>query len=123
MYDTLIMLKPNASFTIDELYTLVIEVMKTGSAAVERGDSWVRVTAGSGSIDIAWHNSAYVIEESNEIAGCFGVPSQGCRARFKMTGDDPGMELFNDYLLINKRLQATGKFVIFNTQEGKLLFE
>ena len=124
MYDTLIMLKPDASFTVDELHALIVNVVKAaGSAAVEREGSHVRVTAGSGSIDITWRNSAYVVEESNEIAERFGVPLQGCRARFEMSGDDPEMELFNDYLLINERLQATGKFVIFDKQECKLLFE
>lgn len=33
------------------------------------------------------------------------------------------MELFNDYLLINERLHETGKFIIFDTQGCKLLFE
>jgi hypothetical protein len=83
----------------------------------------VRVTTVSGSLDLVWHNAGHVVEESNEIAERFGVPSQGCRARFEMAGDDPDMELFNDYLLINERLQDTGKFVIFDTQECKLLFE
>src|SRR5262245_24061317 len=123
MYDTLIMLKPDASFTVDELHAIVGDVMKTGAAAVEREGSLVNVTAGSGSLDIAWHNEAHVVEESNEIAERFGVPSQGCRARFEMAGDDPEMELFNNYLLINERLQETGKFVIFDAQECKLLFE
>jgi hypothetical protein len=123
MYDTLIMLKPDASFTVDELHALVADVTRTKSAAVEREGSHVRVAVGSASLLIAWHNAAHIVEESNEIAERFGVPSQGCRARFEMAGDDPDMELFNDYLLINERLQATGKFVIFDTQECKLLFE
>jgi hypothetical protein len=123
MYDTLIMLKPDASFTVDELHALVVDVMNSKAAAVEREGNHVRVTTGSGSLDIVWHNAGHVVEESNEIAERFGVPSQGCRARFEMAGDDPDMELFNDYLLINERLQDTGKFVIFDTQECKLLFE
>jgi hypothetical protein len=40
-----------------------------------------------------------------------------------MTGDDPDRELFNDFLLINEHLQATGNFVIFDAQECKLLFD
>jgi hypothetical protein len=36
MYDTLIMLKSDASFTIDELYQLVVDVMGSGSESVER---------------------------------------------------------------------------------------
>ena len=39
-----------------------------------------------------------------------------------MSGDDPNMELFNDYLLINESLKATGSVVIFDPQEEKLLF-
>jgi hypothetical protein len=123
MYDTLIMLKPDASFSVDEVHALVVDVMNSEAAAVEREGSRVRVTTGSGSLDIVWDDAGHVVEESNEIAERFGVPSQGCRARLEMAGDDPDMELFNDYLLINERLQATGKFVIFDTQECKLLFE
>jgi hypothetical protein len=123
MYETLIMLKPGAAFTVDELHTVVVEVLRSGRGVVERKGSRVRVTAGSGSLDIAWHDAAHVVEESNEIAERFGVASQGCRGRFEMEGNDPDMELFNEYLLINERLQKTGKFVIFDTQECKLLFE
>jgi hypothetical protein len=33
------------------------------------------------------------------------------------------MDLFNDYLMINERLQKTGKVIIFDPQDGKLPFE
>src|SRR4051794_26607361 len=95
MYDTLIMVKPEASFTVDELHALVVDVNRSGSAAVERHGSRMRVTAGSGLLDIEWDSGGHVVVESNEIAGRFGVPSKGCRARFVMTGDDPDMELFD----------------------------
>ncbi|MCL2309255.1 MAG: hypothetical protein FWC42_03120 [Proteobacteria bacterium] len=123
MYDTLIMLKPDAAFTVDELHALVVEMMESGEATVEREGDHVRVTSESGALDIAWNNAAHVAEESNEIAERFNVPSQGCSSRFEIIGDDPDMDLFDDYLLINERLQGAGKFVIFDTQECTLLFE
>lgn len=123
MYDTLIMLKSGASFTVEELHAVVLSVMQSKPKAVERNGSHIRIATGSGSLNISWNNAAHVVEESNEIAERFGAPSQGLCARFEMTGDDPDMELFNDYLLINERLQETGKFIIFDTQECKLLFE
>lgn len=123
MYDTLIMLKPEASFTVDQLYALVMEVVASGEAIVERDVEAIRITTDSATLNIDWNDDAHVIEESHEIAAEFGVPSQGCPARFEMAGDDPDMDFFNDYLIINEKLQATGKFVIFDTQEGRLLFD
>ena len=123
MYDTLIMQKPGTSFTVDELHNLVLDLMQFGDAEIERNGSHVRVALGSAFLDIIWHDAPHVLKESAEIAQEFGVPSDGCTARFEMAGEDPEMELFNDYLLINERLQETGKFFIFDTQECKLLFD
>lgn len=123
MYDTLIMLKPGSSFTADDLHRLLLDVTQSGAVSVEREGDRFRVFAGTGQLDIGRNDAAYVAEESTDIAEKFGIPSRGCHSRFEMTGDDPDMELFNDYLLINERLQATGKFVIFDTYECKLLFE
>lgn len=36
-----------------------------------------------------------------------------------MVGNDPDMLFFNDYLLINEKLYATGKFVIFDQVAGE----
>jgi hypothetical protein len=123
MYDTLIMLKPGGVFTVDDLYRLVTDAVQFISGDVDRDDDYVRVLGRSGSLNIVWNDAEHVAEESDEIAKRFGVPCEGCAARYEMSGDDPDMELFNLYLTINDRLQATGMFVIFDTQECKLLFE
>jgi len=124
MYETIIMLKPEATFTVDELQTVVERVAQTGKrSVVQRKGSTVRVTQGKAILDICWNNSAHVLTESNEIAKRFGIPSQGCRGRFEMRADDPDMDLFNDYLIINEHLEETGKFVIFDIHERKLLFD
>lgn len=68
MYDTLIMLKSNADFSVDELLGLVADVMQSELVGIERVGSGVRVLAGSGSLDIGWNDAAHVLEESNEIA-------------------------------------------------------
>jgi hypothetical protein len=123
MYSTLIMLKPRFSFTPDDLHRLVQDVAASSQRTVDRSGNRLRLSGRSGSIDITFNGASYVIRESDEIAVRFGVPSNGCESRFEMAGDDPEMELFNDYLLINERLQEMGGFVIFDTQECKLLFE
>ena len=123
MYDTLIMLKPNSTFSVDALHQLVQEVLQSSPAAVEHDGNWIKIILGKGRIFIYSSSEPHVIEESNEIAERFRVPSHGCLARFEMNGEDPEMELFNDYLLINERLQKAGNFVIFDTQECKLLFD
>lgn len=123
MYDTLIMLKPGTQFTIDELYELVTAAVSSGSAAVEKGEGYVRVMSSGGYLDIVRSDADHVVVESDELAEQFGIPSRGCRERFEMSGDDPGMELFNDYLFIGEGLQATGRLVVFDTVQCKLLFE
>lgn len=123
MYDTLIMLKPGSSFTVDDLHDLVVTAVAGGSECVERQADLIRVTAGSGWLKIGWNDAPHVLEESNEIAEQLSVPCRGCVIRFEMSGDDPEMDLFNVYLIINKNLQSTGCFVIFDAQEGKLLFD
>ncbi len=123
MYDTLIMLKPDASFTPDGLYELVAGVVTSNEAQLSREGKGVRIAIGDSWIEIAWNPSGYVRVESDEIADRFSIPCRGCHRRFEMTGDDPTMDLFNDYLLINERLQATNDFVIFDSQECKLMFE
>lgn len=123
MYDTLARLKPGESFTVEDLHRLVVEVTRATSAAVERTNQLVSVTLKGGRLDIGWSNAAHVLEESNEIAEQFGAASRGCKGRFEMAGNDPAMELFNSYLLINERLQKTGKFVIFDTQECTFPFD
>ena len=123
MYDTLMMLKPNVSLTTDELHSILIDITRSMSRNVERDGNRLRVTTEGACLAITWNDSPHVMEESNEIAERFGVPSRGCRARFEMAGEDPDMELLNDYMLINEELQATGNFVIFDTQECRLLFD
>ena len=123
MYDTLIMLKPNATLRIDDLHRLVCDVAAARGSQVECDSTCVRVVAGSASLVIAWSDAPQVIEESNDIAKQFAIPCTGCHTRLEMNGDDPDMELFNDYLLINERLQETGQVVIFDPQECTLPFE
>lgn len=123
MYDTLIMIKPGATFTVDEMLDVVQSVSATGAGSVELNGSTIRLTSGAGILEIAPNSSSYVVEESNDIAERFKIPCRDCTSRYEMSGDDAEMELFNDYLIINERLQERGKFVIFDPQECKLLFD
>jgi hypothetical protein len=123
MYDTLIMLKPNATIRIEDVHRLVSEVAASGECRIEHDGSCIHLIDGSASLVIGWSDAPHVIEESNDIAKQFAIPCTGCHTRLEMNGDDPDMELFNDYLIINERLQETGQVIIFDTEECKLLFE
>ena len=123
MYDTLVMLKPGSTFTVEEMLEVVQKVAAGGVGSVTRTGSTIRLETAAGYFELTLNTSDYVIEESNEIAQQFGIACRDCASRFEMTGQDSDMELFNDYLIINERLQALGKFVIFDTQECKLMFE
>ena len=121
MYDTLIMLKPDATFSPDEMAMVLRNVAQSGGRTVEcRGTSVIRKSGGA-YLQVDFSNGPHVIEESKEIAVAYGIPCDHCAARFEMNGDDPDMDLFNDYLLVNERLEATGNFFIFDPIEGKLL--
>jgi len=122
MYETLAMLKPGASYSADELYRLVYDLARY-ELYVERDGDLIRLVVGDAWLGISWSDAPHIIEESDEIAGQFGIPCRGCHIRIEMSGDDPGMDLFNHYLIINEKLQATGKFVIFDSQQCKLMFE
>ncbi|WP_425616729.1 hypothetical protein NA78x_000383 [Anatilimnocola sp. NA78] len=122
MYDTLIMLKPGATFATDDLHRIVSDVAKSGQAKVERSGGQIRLVADGGFIEIGSNDAPHVLQESDEIAKRFSIPCQGCSKRFEMTSEDPEMDLFNDYLMINEQLQSTGLFTIFDTQECKFLF-
>lgn len=123
MYDTLIMLKPNARFRLDDLQALVSDVATAGGRVIELDADCVRLVADTATIVIHWSAASHVIQESNDIAKRFAIPCAGCHIRLEMSGDDPDMELFDDYMLINERLHETGQVVIFDTQDCKLLFE
>jgi len=119
LYETLVMIKPSCSFGLDEMDSLIHEVAKSGNADYERQDQSFIIRHADAYLQVDFHSASFIQEESQEIADDCGLDCAGCRERYEMEGDDPDMELFNDYVLINKRLQATGKFIIFDQVEGK----
>ncbi len=123
MYETLAMLKPGASYSLDDLERLVTEVAQSGEAAVSRSGKTVRMVDGEAYVTFTENKAPYVVVESNDIAAKFAMPCKGCPSRFEIGGDDPEMELFNDYLLVAERLQGTGLFVIFDPHQCKLMFD
>ena len=123
MYETLIMLKPGGQFSLEDMLHVVRDVASSGDACVERTGDGILLEEGTAMLGISFSDAPHVADESGEIASQFHVPCQGCAARFEMSGDDPDLDLFNDYLIINERLQETGLFVIFDPNKGKLLFD
>ena len=71
-------------------------------------------------LQIDHNNAPDVIEESQEIADDFDIACAACAVRFEISGDDPDMKLFNDYLLVVEKLEATGSFYIFDQSEEEL---
>ena len=123
MYETFAMLKSDRAFSLDELEGMAREVADSGDAEVSRSGPAVRLTAGESFLEIRENRDDYVAEECQEIADQLSLPRQEFRTRYEIAGTDPDMELFNDYLLLAERMQKTGQFVIFDCNQGKLLFE
>ena len=123
MYDTLAMIKPDASFTNDDLQRVLLAVTRSGSETVAQTGTGFQIHLGQALLRINRGDEPHVVAESDEITKQFGSPCRGCRSRLEMAGDDPNMDLFNTYLLLNERLQDTGKFVIFDTQQMSLPLE
>jgi len=117
MYETLIMLKPEASFSLDDLEQLVRKLV---SKSVERKASAVILSLDSSYLQIDYSNASHVIEESREMAERYSLNCQDCAERFEMHADDMDMDFFNDYLVINEHLEKTNKFIIFDPNQGKL---
>jgi hypothetical protein len=122
MYEVLAMIKQGSEFTADEMAGLLRDVGASANRKVTRSGTSFRIGAGDSEIHMNFSDAPHVLVESKEIAEQFGIPCESCVARYEMAGDDPEMELFNDYLLINERLEETGRFVLFDPQEGGLLF-
>lgn len=123
MYAILAMIKDGVRFSSDDLHDVLLDITRTGKASLTRNGNLFHLVSGDGTLDLAIANEPHVEIESNEIAESYSIPCQGSCSRIEMSGDDPDMELFNDFLLINERLQATGNFVIFDPQECKLFFD
>ena len=119
MYETLIMLKPETRFSVDELERVVRDVAAGGTGAVERNGSSIILKTPASYLQIDYSEAPSVLEESEEISRRFGLECRRCRSRFEMHGEDVDMQLFNDYVLINERLGSTHKFFIFSQAEGK----
>jgi hypothetical protein len=123
VYETLAILKPTATFSLDDLERIVRDVAASGDAEVSRSGRTVRIVRGEAYLEISENSDDYVPEECNEIADQLSIPRQNFPKRYEFAAEDPDMELFNDYLLVAERLQKTGNFVIFDRNQGKLLFD
>jgi hypothetical protein len=122
MYEVLAMIKPGSAFTPDEMAAILQAACGRLGRDVRRQGSRFTITAEGAEICLELSEASHVVVESNEIAEKFGIPCAGCVARYEMSGDDPDMVLFDDYLLINEGLEETGRFVLFDPHECRLLF-
>src|SRR4030095_2714852 len=122
MYETMIMVQADCTFSVEEMYALACQACP--GADVHRSGNWIEVKDDDETLTIKFNSDDYVVEESNEIGHKYDRPCVGSTARYEMWGsDDPDMALFNSYFSINKRLQENGKFVIFDEVNGNFPFE
>ncbi len=120
MYETLIMLKPDQQFSMTEMEQLVQDVCSNGQAQVSLSGETLHVEDSGAVLMISFSDGDWVAEEAQELAQRKNLPTQGVTVRYEMNGRDEDMQLYNDYLLINERLDATGKFIIFDQFTGQL---
>jgi hypothetical protein len=119
MYETLMMIKPGEEFSMKAMADLVTKVCQSGEAEVKQTGGGIRVSLQEASLMIHYADGDWVAIESEELAARFNLPVSGCLTRFEMTGRDDDMLLYNEYLLINERLEDTGLFVVFDQFSGK----
>ena len=119
MYETLILLKPGSTFQPEQMEELVSDMCAGEPRTVTREDGTIIVQAGASSLRIVFNDGPSVAEESHELAEEYGVDCADCTARYEMNGEDHDMELFNDHVIINERLEDLDKFVILY-QSGEL---
>ena len=120
MYETLLMVKPGVVISLSDIEGVLNEVAASGKGIVERRPISVLYLINTNYLRIQINQDPNVIKESCEIAAETGVPCEACSMRFEMEGEDDNMELFNDYILINEKLDNTGNFFIFDQNEGRM---
>ncbi len=120
LYETLIMLKPGETFTMDEMKKVVKRICQSEGIVLKANDQKILIAADKAWITLDFNQALWVLEESNAIASAFGLLSEGCSARYEMNAEDADMRLYNAYLLRSEALDATGKCVIFDQFFGKL---
>lgn len=122
MYEVLAMIKPESSFSVDEMAELLEAVCAAANHKLTRVENVFMITNGDAELQLEYSDEAFVVDESNDIADRFKVPCSNCAARIEMAGNDPDMVLFTDYLLINENLESTEQFILFDPQECRMLF-
>lgn len=122
MYETLLLLKPNSTTTLDEVEQALRLIAASGGATVERRSNSVVYRKVDGYLQVALNQGPSVLEESREIAGDTGFVDCGvCDIRYEVGGDDAEMSLLNDYCLLLEAFEAMGCFYIFDQIEGRMI--
>ena len=124
MYETLLILKKDQTFSLEDMDKVVAEAASFGVAKYSREGHSFNLSVDGGFLNIGFSDHSDVLLESNEMAEIRGIDCAGATQRFEISGQaqdfDAHMDLFNEYLNICQTLNATGKFVIYDSQEGKL---
>jgi len=122
MYQTIAMLKPGCAFSVTDMHALVKEVASSGSGSLSQSGTTSKLSSSANYLTIGFSDAPHVAVESKELADTYGLPCGQSTKRIEICGNDPDMDLFNDYLIIAEKLHGTGKFVVYDLAEGKLMF-
>jgi hypothetical protein len=118
MYEVMAMVKAGHSFSMAELEATLRKLAKAGDATVEKVDDQTLVLhLEEGVLEITRNADERVRLESDEIAEEFDMDCAGSSVRYETSGDDPDLELFNDFVILMEWLEATGHFAIFDPNE------
>lgn len=122
MYQTIAMLKPGYAFSVADMHEFVKEVASSGSGNLSQSGNTSRLSLSANYLTIGFSDAPHVAVESKELADTDGLPCGQSTNRIEICGEDPDMDLFNDYLIIAEKLHGTGKFVVYDLVAGKLMF-
>jgi hypothetical protein len=128
-YEALILLPLGTSASLDDAEQLITGFIERQDAGKERYDlsrhgSTLYMAVGEWSVAIRFNASPSVIEEARQIGDYYGanrhdkelLATYGSRFEIESVTDDPGMDYFNDYVLILELLSSYPSAKIFDPQ-------
>ncbi len=131
MYQTLILIDPDATITSDAIEAALEKIYPRTSDAspvVTRSGSTFKVTWPGFFLELHRSELPHVLEESEEIAQQFasGRPEQDrisrCDSRVEIAGgDDPGMDYFNDYCVVVGEIEGLGTVYTFDQGSAEFM--
>ena len=122
MYETLILVKPGKDLPFSEIESIARTIADTGDGLFKSSPRRLAIVLeDEAELKIQLNDSADVLVESKELAAKTGIVCDKVTVRFEVSGEDPEMDLFNDYMMILEEIHATGKVILIDPVEGQEL--